>query len=140
MISSISGNLTRSSSLPVIQLVPPMIGLVVESTLRQAIHSSEGCFKKGMYMTNVAPLLRRRSGNAPWRARPSLPEGMSSADGTGQRGCDGAERGTSTCERSPDLQNLPYLHNVALFVMRQSCGEGFLIQPRLKNMDSSEYR
>jgi hypothetical protein len=69
--------------------------------------------------------------DAPWRARPL--QRMSK----GGVGWKAVPQGT----RSPaGSENVPYLYDTALFLLKESCGEGYLVQRKVASMDRSEYR
>lgn len=65
-----------------------------------------------------------RRGDLPWRARPELPEEV-------------ADRGI----REGGLLTMdPYLERAAERLVYRGCGEGWLLQPEIRNMTGLEYR
>ncbi|CAK0779312.1 hypothetical protein CVIRNUC_004740 [Coccomyxa viridis] len=68
-----------------------------------------------------APMMYR--GDAPWRTRPAIPEYMGEAVTRG---------GLVTTD--------PFLKEAAELVASRSCGEGWLLQPKISDMPEMEYR
>jgi hypothetical protein len=65
--------------------------------------------------------------DAPWRARPPLKMSV------------GTQASTET--DSPAVSQADsYLYHAASFMIRESCGEGYLVQPNVASMALSEYR
>ena len=58
-----------------------------------------------------------------WRARPALP----------QHTPDGVRH-------SGDVSTVPFLRDAALQMLKQGCGEGWLLQPKILDMPDLEYR
>ena len=62
-------------------------------------------------------------GSEPWRARPPLPE-----------------RVPKEARATGALETRPYLRAAAELVTGKSCGEGWLLQPKISDMPDLEYR
>eukprot|EP00884_Botryococcus_braunii_P004847 jgi/Botrbrau1/14363/Bobra.0014s0018.1 len=85
--------------------------------------------------------------NRPWRARPALPERLAKALDYEVTACQEGLLDPEFCadpagDSGPQLpyESVPYLQEAAEFVLLNSCGEGFLVQPEIVDMSNSEYR
>lgn len=83
----------------------------------------------------------------PWMARPALPDRLAEAAGHEVRACKEGLLDSELCsspagDSGPELpfRSVPYLQEAADFVLLNSCGEGFLVQPEIVDMSNSEYR
>eukprot|EP00884_Botryococcus_braunii_P004846 jgi/Botrbrau1/14362/Bobra.0014s0017.1 len=82
-------------------------------------------------------------GSKPWRARPELPERLKEGAAEDMFACwDGSVRPEFCFGDGSEVpyESLPYLQEAAEFVLHNSCGEGFLVQPKITGLPYSEYR
>ena len=90
--------------------------------LRQPRFRSGSKLAKESISLTTAGLLRCR-GEKLWRAKPAFPQ--HTPEGVTQTG---------------SVSTVPFLRNAALQMLKQGCGEGWLLQPKILDMPDLEYR
>lgn len=71
----------------------------------------------------ITTIVMRRRGDKLWRAKPAFPQ--HTPEGVTQSG---------------SVSTVPFLRDAALQMLKQGCGEGWLLQPKILDMPDLEYR